>query len=89
MPVGVAVVDADRRLVLFNAAYHDSLDMPPNSFYRGMRVADALRIAAYRGVYGPGDPEAQIAAFLKTNADYALPSVTKRLIAARKFVVVS
>jgi len=67
MPVGVAVVDADQRLVLFNAAYHDSLDMPPNSFYRGMRVADALRIAAYRGVYGPGDPEAQIAAFLKTN----------------------
>jgi PAS domain-containing protein len=67
LPVGIAVVDAARRLVLFNAAYHDSLDMPPNSFYRGMSVADALRVAAYRGVYGPGDPEAQIAAFLKTD----------------------
>jgi PAS domain-containing protein len=67
MPVGVAVVDAARRLVLFNGAYHDSLDMPPNSFYRGMSVADGLRVAAYHGVYGPGDPEAQIAAFLRTD----------------------
>jgi signal transduction histidine kinase len=67
MPVGVAVVDSDQRLVLFNAAYHASLGLPPNSFRRGMPVAEALRISAYRGVYGPGDPEAQVAAFLSTD----------------------
>jgi signal transduction histidine kinase len=65
MPIGVAVVDANKRLVLFNAAYYESLDLPTNSFPRGMPVADALRVSAYRGVYGPGDPEAQVATFLK------------------------
>ncbi len=76
MPVGVAVVDVAQRLTLLNAAYHDSLDMPPNSFYRGMPVADVLRIAAHRGVYGPGDPEAQVAAFLK--ADRTRPGRLRR-----------
>ena len=62
MPVGVAVVDAAQRIVLFNPAYCASLDLPPNSFPPGTPVADALRASAYRGVYGPGDPEAQVAA---------------------------
>ncbi len=65
MPIGVAVVDADKRIVLFNAAYCASLDLPPNSFPPGMTVADALRVSAYRGIYGPGDPESQVANFLK------------------------
>jgi signal transduction histidine kinase len=67
MPIGVAVVDSDRRVVLFNAAYCESLDLPPNSIPVGMSVADALRVSAYRGVYGPGDPEAQVASFLQTD----------------------
>lgn len=65
LPIGVAVVDADKRLLLFNAAYCESLDLPPDSFPRGMPVADALRVSTYRGVYGPGDPEAQVDNFLK------------------------
>ena len=76
MPIGIAVVDADKRLVLFNAAYHESLDMPPNSFVRGMSVADALRVSAYRGVYGPGDPEAQVSTFLTT--DRSRPGLLRR-----------
>ena len=67
MPIGIAVVNADKRLVLFNAAYYASLDLPPNTFSPGMLVADALRVSAYRGVYGPGDPEAQVASFLDTD----------------------
>ena len=67
MPIGVAVVGSDERVVLFNAAYCESLDLPPNSFPPGMPVADALRVSAYRGVYGPGDPEKQVAAFLTTD----------------------
>jgi signal transduction histidine kinase len=60
LPIGVAVVDADERLVLFNNAYHQSLGLPPDRLHRGMLVADALRVSAYRGVYGPGDPEVQV-----------------------------
>ena len=71
MPIGVAVVDADKRIVLFNPAYCESLNLPPNSFAPGTPVADALRVSAYRGVYGPGDPESQVAAFLTTDRSRA------------------
>ena len=71
MPIGVAVVDADKRIVLFNAAYCASLDLAPNSFPPGMLVADALRVSAYRGVYGPGDPEGQVSAFMATDRSHA------------------
>ena len=64
LPIGIAVVDADQRIVLFNAAYCASLDLPPNSFPRGTKVADALRVSAYRGVFGPGDPEHQVSTIL-------------------------
>ena len=71
MPIGVAVVDADKRIVHFNAAYCASLDLAPNSFPPGMLVADALRVSAYRGVYGPGDPEGQVSAFMATDRSRA------------------
>ena len=64
LPVGIAIIDAAQRVVLFNPAYCASLDLPPNSFPPGTPVADVIRSAAYRGVYGPGDPEAQVAAIL-------------------------
>ena len=64
LPVGVAVVDADMRIVVVNSAYCASLGLPPNSFPSGMKLEDAMRAAAYQGVYGPGDPEAQLAALL-------------------------
>jgi signal transduction histidine kinase len=64
LPIGIAIIDADQRIVLFNAAYCESLDLPPNSFPRGTKVADALRVSAYRGVFGPGDPESQVSSML-------------------------
>ena len=64
LPVGVSIIDADMRVVAVNPAYCASVGLPPNSFPRGMKLEDALRAAAYRGVYGPGDPEAQLAALL-------------------------
>jgi signal transduction histidine kinase len=36
-----------------------------------MPVADALRVSAYRGVYGPGDPEGQVSAFMATDRSRA------------------
>jgi signal transduction histidine kinase len=64
LPIGVAIVDAGRRIVYINPAFHDSLDLPPNSILPGTPVEDAVRAAAYRGVYGPGNPESQVAAVL-------------------------
>jgi len=79
LPVGVAIVDADMRIVLINPAYCASVGLPPNSFPPGMKLEDALRAAAYRGVYGPGDPEAQLAAIMA--ADRSRPGRLRR----RKF----
>jgi signal transduction histidine kinase len=76
LPVGVAIIDADMRIVLINPAYCASVGLPPNSFPKGMKLEDALRASAYRGVYGPGDPEAQLATILA--ADRARPGRLRR-----------
>jgi signal transduction histidine kinase len=76
LPVGVAIVDADMRIVLVNPAYCASVGLPPNSFPKGMHLEEAIRGAAYRGVYGPGDPEAQLAAML--GADRSRPGRLRR-----------
>jgi len=57
LPVGISVVDASHRVVLVNPAYCASLDLPPNSFPPGVPLVQVLRASAYRGMYGPGDPE--------------------------------
>jgi signal transduction histidine kinase len=76
LPVGVAIVDADMRIVLINPAYCSSVGLPPNSFPPGVKLEDALRAAAHRGVYGPGDPETQLAAIL--SADRSRPGRLRR-----------
>jgi signal transduction histidine kinase len=74
--VGVAIVDGERRIVTMNPAFYASLDLPPGSFPPGMKVEDAVRASALRGVYGPGDPEAQVAAVLA--ADRGRPGRLRR-----------
>src|SRR5690348_9336720 len=74
--VGVAIVDGERRIVAMNPAFYASLDLPPGSFPPGMKVEDAVRASALRGVYGPGDPEAQVAAVLA--ADRGRPGRLRR-----------
>lgn len=60
VPIGLAVFDADQRLVLMNAAYYASLALPPSFFVPGTTLEETMRQAAYRGVFGPGDPEIQL-----------------------------
>jgi len=60
IPVGVSVVDPERRIVLMNRAFRDSLLLPHDAYPPGTLVEDAIRAAALRGVYGPGDPEEQV-----------------------------
>ncbi len=67
MPIGLVIYDEDRRLVYANAAYHEAVGLPPGTFRRGSEMADNVRMLAYRGVYGPGDPEQQTIQMLTQN----------------------
>ena len=84
LPVGVALVDPQRRIMLMNQAFRDSLDLPPDAFPPGIPVEDAVRSTAYRGVYGPGDPEEQVTAVLA--ADRSRPGrLRRRVFQGRSF----
>ena len=64
IPVGLGIVDADRRIVLMNQAFRDSIGLPDDAFPPGTPVEDAVRASALRGIYGPGDPDAQVKAIM-------------------------
>jgi signal transduction histidine kinase len=76
LPVGVAIYDAAQLAVLANPAYCASVGLPPGGVLPGTRLEDGLRQAAYRGVFGPGDPEAQVASAL--SADRSRPGRLRR-----------
>jgi len=61
LSVGICVYDADFRLIFANPSYCASIDLPECSLRIGTTLADNVRLAAYRGAFGPGDPEAQVA----------------------------
>nr|WP_305123174.1 PAS domain-containing sensor histidine kinase [Roseomonas sp. GC11] len=57
MPSGVLVVDGQGLLVLANAPALALIGLPDDSALAGRGVAEILRLQAFCGVYGPGDPE--------------------------------
>jgi PAS domain S-box-containing protein len=58
---GIALFDANRRLVLFNQPYPDLLDYPDGFLQIGMSYDDILRFNAKRGERGsPVDPDAYV-----------------------------
>ena len=61
LPAGLVIYDEDRRLVLANAAYCATLGFAPGTFRPLSTMAENARLVAYRGLFGPGDPEAQAA----------------------------
>lgn len=61
MSDGIAVFDADMRLVAWNPQYLQLYDYPPYLIRAGMSFADIMRFNVERGDYGEGDPEAQLA----------------------------
>ncbi len=88
LPVGVAIFDADQRAVLINPAYCASLDLPSGSLQRGRKLGDMLLPSALRGVFGPGDPESQVAAALAV--DRSRPGrIRRRHFAGRSFDLLS
>ncbi len=76
MNVGIAIVDADQRITLMNPAFLQSMGLPDDAFPPGTPVVDAVRASALRGIYGPGDPEAQVAAVMA--ADRRRPGRLRR-----------
>jgi len=70
-PGAVSVVDADLRIVAFNAEFGHVFELPPALLKQpDLHYEDVVRWHAQRGDYGPGDPEQQ---------------VHERLAAARQF----
>ena len=58
---GVTVFDAQLRLLACNQRFLDLLEFPAELGQVGTPFADYIRYNAYRGEYGPGDPEQQVA----------------------------
>ncbi len=60
LPFPLWVYDAERRLVLTNGAAYAFSGLDPAVLPLGTPLRDLVRLFAYRGLYGPGDPEAQV-----------------------------
>jgi signal transduction histidine kinase len=82
--IGIAIVDAQLRIILMNPAFLESMGLPTDSIPPGTPVVDAVRAAALRGLYGPGDPEAQVRAIMAV--DRTKPGrLRRRMFLGRSF----
>lgn len=63
---GVAVVDRDLRLMLWNQAFVDLFDYAPESVMGGVDARKLIRLTAERGELGPGEPDQIVAAFVES-----------------------
>ncbi|MCK0533109.1 GAF domain-containing sensor histidine kinase [Sphingobium agri] len=63
---GVAVVDRDLRLMLWNQAFVDLFDYAPDSVTGGRDARDLIRLTAQRGELGPGDPDQIVTGFVES-----------------------
>ncbi|MGO3127051.1 MAG: PAS-domain containing protein [Luteimonas sp.] len=61
LPQGVVIIDADLRIVAWNARYMDLFRFPPDLVRVGTPVEDVFRFNARRGLLGPGPVEDAIA----------------------------
>ncbi|WP_372616930.1 PAS-domain containing protein [Falsiroseomonas sp.] len=64
LPQAVSVVDEAGRLAYANSAFWRDAGVERAACPVGSPLRDLVRLLAYRGLYGAGDPEAQVAAVL-------------------------
>jgi signal transduction histidine kinase len=64
LPQAVSVADGQGRFVFANAAYWARAGIPPEGCPPGTPLREAVRMLAYRGLCGPGDPEALVDAVM-------------------------
>ncbi|MGI9411349.1 MAG: PAS-domain containing protein, partial [Hyphomicrobiaceae bacterium] len=61
-PGGIAIYDAELRLVVSNEAFARLLNLPAEFFAaEEVTMEDFFRFNAERGEYGPGDPDLHVA----------------------------
>jgi PAS domain S-box-containing protein len=65
------LMDSELRLLIWNRAFVQMLDLPPGLVQAGVSLETLIRFNAERGEYGPGEPQAQVA---------------ERMASARRFV---
>ena len=70
LPVGVALYDEDRRLLLANPSLASILGIPPGTFRPLSAFADHIRLIAHHGLLGPGHPEAQTQTILDNDTGH-------------------
>jgi signal transduction histidine kinase len=85
LPHALSVVDAEDRLAYANPAYWRYAGIDPSLCPIGTDVADLIRMLAYRGLYGPGDPEAQARAVLALDRSRPLTRHVRTADGARVF----
>jgi len=78
MPFGIWVWDPERRLVFANPAVWRYAGVDPAELPCGTPFRDAVRLLAYRGAFGPGDPEAQVAQHLMLDRSRPLRRILRR-----------
>lgn len=61
LPQGISVFDEHLRLKHWNTGVVKVLNLPPEMMVQGVHFDDLIRVPAYRGEYGPGDPEQHVA----------------------------
>jgi PAS domain-containing protein len=76
LPHAISAIDAEGRFAFANAAFWRMLDVPRAACPLGSPVRVLVQRLAYRGLYGPGDPQAQVEAVLAI--DRSRP--TRRLV---------
>lgn len=64
LPVAIAVYDGDHRLVMASDASFRWHGLEPSVAPPGIRLQEMVRILAWGGAYGPGDPEQLVRAVL-------------------------
>ena len=57
LPSGLWIFGGDHRLVFANAAARACAGLEAEALPQGTPLGELVRLCAYRGVYGPGDPE--------------------------------
>lgn len=79
LPVGIALYDRARRLVLQNPALCAFYGLVPGTFRAGSELGANVRLLTYRGLLGRGDPE-ELATEILALAERGTEHVRRRLI---------
>lgn len=64
LPLAICAFDGEHRLVYINDLTFELANIDRSVLPLGAALPEVLRVLAYRGFYGAGDPEAQVAAAL-------------------------